>query len=134
MAFLNNLRLKSKDPRTRRKAIESLDLDREDPQTFQVLTTSLADEDPQVRSAAAKAMGWIQQDDRPAELLIPLLRDLAPEVRQAAVAALGTCVTAAPPARCRQPSTMRLPSTSQRGCRAAQPGLEPIQRGATGVV
>jgi hypothetical protein len=39
MVFLNNLRLKSKDPQTRRKAIESLDLEREDPHTFQVLTT-----------------------------------------------------------------------------------------------
>ena len=89
MDWWNNLRLRSKDPRARRKAIESLDLEREvEPAMFELLAASLDDEDSLVRAAAAKALGAIQ-NDRSAELLIPRLRDARPEVRQAAAAALG---------------------------------------------
>src|SRR5690242_19715368 len=75
MVWWNNLRLKSKDPETRRKAIESLDLEAGlDPQKFELLAACLRDEDAQVRGAAAIALGGYK-DPRAVELLIPLLSD-----------------------------------------------------------
>ena len=89
MDWWNNLRLKSKDPRTRRKAIESLDPERGlEPSMVEALAASLDDEESQVRAAAAKVLGAVQSE-RSMELLIPRLRDGSPEVRCAAAAALG---------------------------------------------
>jgi HEAT repeat protein len=89
MVWLNNLRLKSKDPQTRRKAIESLDPEASvDAQTFELLKESLGDAEAMVRGAAAMALA-ATKDERVADLVVPLLRDQNPEVRQNAATALG---------------------------------------------
>src|SRR3974377_2156238 len=89
MVWWNNLRLKSKDPQTRRKAIENLDSEGGvDAHTFELLSASLGDPEATVRDAAATALG-ATKDERVVDLVVPLLRDQSPEVRQSAAAALG---------------------------------------------
>src|SRR6266404_4419508 len=89
MFYWNSLRFRSKDPETRRKAIERLDLEADMiSQTFELLAAALKDEDGQVRCAATKGLGSIQSE-RTAEILIPMLWDRNLEARQAAATALG---------------------------------------------
>ena len=60
MIWWNNLRLKSKDPATRCKAVETLAASN-DPQAILPLTESLEDLNAQVRRAAAQALAttWL---------------------------------------------------------------------------
>ena len=89
MDWWNNFRAKSKDPRIRRKVIESLNLEGEvQPATIELIAAGLGDEDAGVRAAAATAMGSTG-NERATESLLPLLRDANPEVRRAAVMGLG---------------------------------------------
>src|ERR1041384_1831162 len=102
MVWWNNLRLKSKDPQTRRKTIENLDPEAGiDSHTFDLVAASLGDTEAIVRSAAVTALA-ATNDERVVDLVLPLLRDFSSEVRQSAATALGrlgdpqvTCVLAA---------------------------------------
>src|SRR5258708_4267457 len=102
MVWWNNLRLKSKDPQTRRKAIETLDPETGiSAHTFELLTASLSDSESGVRSAAVRTLA-ATNDERVVDLVLPLLRDASPEVRQSAATSLGrlgdpqvTCVLVA---------------------------------------
>ena len=115
MNWWNNLRLKSKDPQARRKAVEELTTSG-DPQAVELLIESLNDEDAQVRRAAAQALGNTQ-DERPVDSLIATLRDPNERVREAAASALGQLGDP----RATSPLLWALedPSTSVRTCAAA---------------
>jgi HEAT repeat protein len=79
-------RLKSKDPKTRQRAVEELAV-KGDPSMAEPLVAALKDEEPEVRTAAARALGAFQ-DDRVLSPLIAALKDRKPEVRAAAIASL----------------------------------------------
>ena len=89
MIWWQHLKLKSKDPQVRLKAIQALGAhDGDDPKTIELLTARLTDADPAVRCAAAKVLGD-GKNASAAELLIPLLSDPNSGTRQEAAAALG---------------------------------------------
>src|SRR5215471_8467087 len=89
MIWWQHLKLRSKDPQARLKAIEALGAQSgADPKTIELLTASLSDADPAVRCAAAKVLKEGKSSSA-AELLIPLLSDPSSETRQEAAAALG---------------------------------------------
>ena len=86
MVWWNNLRLKSKDPRTRIKAIETLVPG--DPRSFELLVAGMGDTEFLVRCAAARGLGALQEEQA-VEPLTAGLHDPQPEVRAAAATALG---------------------------------------------
>jgi HEAT repeat protein len=79
-------RLKSKDPKTRRRTVEEM-VASEDPSVVEAVAEALQDEDPEVRAAAAKGLGPLR-DERAVKPLIAVLRDRRPEVRAAAITSL----------------------------------------------
>jgi HEAT repeat protein len=79
-------RLKSRDPKSRRRAVEEL-AGREDTAMLIPLTAALSDAEADVRAAAARVLGTYQ-DERISAPLIAALNDRKPEVRAAALASL----------------------------------------------
>src|SRR5215471_20689062 len=89
MRLWNNLRLKSKDPAIRCKAIEDCADALDDEKAFQSVVAGLGDEDSQVRATAVKVVAHFKHE-RSSELIAPLLRDPSPQVRAAAATAFAT--------------------------------------------
>ncbi len=79
-------RLKSKDPKVRRRMIEEM-VASGHPSVVEPVTEAATDEEPEVRLAAAKALGTLA-DDRALSPLISLLRDRQPEIRATATVSL----------------------------------------------
>jgi HEAT repeat protein len=88
MLWWENLKLRSKDPLVRLKAVEALGPGASDPKVLRVVADSLKDEDVQVRCAAAKILGTSKRPEA-AEWLVPLLADISSQVRQATAESLG---------------------------------------------
>lgn len=78
--------LKSKDAKTRLKAVEKL-ASMEDVSALDPLLTALGDADPTVRTLAVTALGKLK-DERAANPLVKALHDRAAKVREAAAEAL----------------------------------------------
>src|SRR5258705_5175646 len=87
MDLWNTLRLKSKDPAARCKAIESLAA-RGHARAIEMIVKTLADEDAHVRRAAVKLLESIP-DEQSVEALMFAAQDASGEVREAAATALG---------------------------------------------
>ncbi len=87
MPWLDNLLLKSSDPRRRCKAVEHLSGSKDPSDTERIIAT-LQDESPQVRCAAVRALGKAPKPDSE-NSLIGALQDSHFQVREAAARALG---------------------------------------------
>jgi HEAT repeat protein len=87
VASFDKLRLKSPDPRTRRKGVERL-ADSSRPSDTELIYASLDDENAQVRCAAVRALARVKTEDALRSLL-RALQDKSPAVREAAARALG---------------------------------------------
>ncbi len=75
-------RLKSKDPKVRRRMVEDM-VATGNPSVVQPVSEAIEDEEPEVRLAAARGLG-VLGDDRCLTPLITLLKDRNPEIRAAA--------------------------------------------------
>ena len=87
MVWLKNLRIKSANPRVRRRTVEKLAGSTNSHDT-ELLVASLEDNDAQVRCAAVRALEQAEDASCTASLL-PALRDQDHQVRTAAAQALG---------------------------------------------
>jgi HEAT repeat protein len=87
MAWLNSLRLKSKDAKVRRKALESLDADGCE-RRMELLAASLRDDEVDVRRAAVGAVEK-SRHAQALDLLAAALGDFSAEVREVAAVSLG---------------------------------------------
>jgi HEAT repeat protein len=86
--WLTQRQLKSKDPATRRKALQQL-CDTPNPRALESLREVLQDEDPEVRQLAATALGKLR-DDACLEPLLAALQDRDPDVQKAVIQGLKT--------------------------------------------
>src|SRR2546423_15686930 len=87
MDLWNTLRLKSKDPAARCKALESLAV-RGHSRAIELIVKTLWDKDPQVRRAAVKSLESIP-DAESVEALLFAAQEGSAEWRESAAAALG---------------------------------------------
>jgi HEAT repeat protein len=86
MLWWKKQRIKSRDPKVRRRMIEEM-VASGHPSAVDPVTEAAADEEPEVRLAAAKALGALG-DERALSPLLSLLRDRQPEIRATATVSL----------------------------------------------
>src|SRR5215472_8089060 len=115
MRLWNSLKLKSKDPAIRCKAIEDCADVVDDDKAFQSVVGGLGDEDSQVRAMAVKVAAHFKHE-RSSELIAPLLRDPSAQVRAAAATAFATLCDSRFIGHL--VSALRDPSTEARGAAA----------------